>query len=487
MNCRPRNNVSRIVAGQWLAVMAVAMAMVMAISAEDSRAATVDRYWEVSPYRVQLLVEYDVSQVWRERLKQSLPGYLRKRIRTAFGPLWRTTIEPVPTSATLPAAGQLAYLSDEELTSLRRDHDKIMVLKIRESSLGFEVAAQEQDCLLEEWGSIWRADTRDGAAIPELAFDAIHRAFTPLATFRVIRETPEKVEMSFRGAHLPGVSEQMRMVAEGDVFRPVVRRVDRDGIPVENGIQRVPWTYLSLDSVADGATTATIISHTRSPLGARQRGRVDQLAALVRPGSEQTKLRLHARDKEDQPLAGFRVYQRDSNAEKEAYIGKTDDDGAITIEPGETPVQVVFVQSGGQWIAKVPVVPGTDGTVNAPLMDDRSRLEAEAKLIGIQEELIDLVARRNILAFRTRAKIKAGDIEGANNLIRQLEGIRTATEFEQQRLRPQERMITSDDPKIQQRIEKMFSDTRDVLGEFLAPGLVQELRTELANSSSAQR
>lgn len=472
-------------AGQLLAV-AVVVASLVAL-AGDCDAATVDRYWQVSPYRVNILVDYQVSQAWYDRLSPTLPAYLRKRIRTAFGPLWRTTIEVAPDSAAVPSDQQPIHIAEEDLTTRRRDFDKVVVLQVRESSLGFVVSAQEHDCFLEEWGPIWSSETRSGAAIPELAFAEIHRAFTPLATFRVIRETPEKVEMSFRGANLPGVSDQMRMVHEGDIFRPVVRRVDRDGVPVEDGIQHVPWTYLSLDALDSGTTTATIVSHTRSPLGARQRGRVDQLAALVRPGNKRTRLRLHARDHADQPLAGFKVYQRDTGVEEQDLIGNTDDNGTIAIEPGTTPIQIVFVQSGGQWIAKVPVVPGTDGTVNAPLVDDRNRLEAEAKLVGIQEELIDLVARRNILAFRTRAKIKAGDVEAANSLIRQLETMRTATQFEQERLRPYERAISSDDPRIQQRIDKMFSDTRDVLGEFLAPGLVQQLRTELANSSSAQR
>lgn len=193
-----------------------------------------------------------------------------------------------------------------------------------------------------------------------------------------------------------------------------------------------------------------------------------------------TRLRLHARDDENQPLAGFRVYQRDTNVEDPAYIGKTGDDGAIAISLGKTPIQIVFVQSGGQWIAKIPLVPKADALIEAPLVDDRKRLEAEAKLVGIREELIDLVARRSILAARARAKIKANDLKAANNLVRELEGMPTATEFEQQRIRQQERLIESDDPQIQKRIEKLFNDTRDVLAEFLPPGLVQELKREIA-------
>lgn len=463
-------------------------AMVLPIAmSPHARAATVDRYWEVSPYRIELLIDYDTTNVWQQRLAGVMPDYLLRRASVAMGSLWRLEVAQLPEAIEAAPAGRLAQMSDDQLADVRREYDKLIVLRISETTLGFEISAQEYDCLLERWGPVRANTVRDGASILEVAFAEVQQAFTTMATFRVVRDSPDKVSLTFRGAGLPKGSDDASVVSEGQVLQPIMRRVDRDGIPVENGIQFVPWTYLSADAPQGDQHTATIVSHTRAPLGVRQRGRVDQIAALVSPGDQVSRLRLHARNHEDQPLGGFRVYQRDSDTEDQEFIGKTGDDGAIEIERGNTPIQVVFVQSSGQWIAKIPIVPGVDGIVEAPLADDRKRLEAEAKLVGIREELIDIVARRNILAARTRAKISANDLEGARALIRELEQMPTATEFEQQRIRQQERLIESSDPGIQKRIEKMFSDTRDVLAEFLAPGLVQQLKQEVAGGSTASQ
>ncbi|WP_442481403.1 hypothetical protein [Aeoliella sp. SH292] len=459
------------------------LALAFTCALGDSQAATVDRYWEVSPYRVQVLLDDQLSASWQARLADTLPVHLRSRARSSFGPMWRLTIDALPPGSQRPTKSEIVALSDEALSTARREFDKLIVLQLKESKIGFEVLAQEYDSLLEKWGPIWRATTREGAELPELAFSQVCEAFTPMATFRVNREDPTKVELQFRGSKLPRVEGQSELVSPGQVMRPYLRRTDRDGLPVEDGIQPVAWTYLTLDE--GESPTATIVSHTKAPLGTRQRGRIDQLATIVRPSGATTQLRLHSRASDDEPLAGFRVYRRDSDSEENEFIGKSDDDGAISIPSGKTPIQIAMIQSGGQWIAKIPVVPGVDGVVNAPLADDRKRLEAEGKLAGIHEELIDLVARRNILASRIRVKIKARDLEGANALIRELEGMPSATEFEQQRIRQQERLVTSSDPKIQARIEQMFNQTRDVLAEFLAPGLVQELKREAAGGASA--
>lgn len=469
-----------------LAAASLVLACVaLVFSADRGSAATVDRYWEYSPYRIQVLFEFQTSHVWQERLQPDFAGHLLHRSRAAVGPLWRLSVERLSGAAVEGSGDLIAKLSDERLAALRRDFDKVIVILVTESKTGFRIASQEHDCLLESWGPMWHADSRDGGAMEELAFAMMRQAFTPMATFRVDRENREVVQMQFRGAKLPATGDQSVVTAAGQVYRPYLRRVDRNGQPVENGIQQVPWTYLVLNAADGEEQDATIVSHTPVPFAARQRGRVDQLAQLVRPGDATTKLRLHARDHEDQPLAGFRVYATNPGSEESEFLGTTNDQGSVEIPTGESPVQVVYVQSGGQWIAKIPVVPSADGTVSAPLADDRNRLEAEAKLVGIREELIDMVARRNILAARTRAKIKAKDLKGARALVRELESMPSATEFEQQRIRQQERLIESDNPQIQQRIEKMFNDTRDVLGEFLAPGLVQELKAEVTSGSAA--
>ncbi|QDU56510.1 hypothetical protein [Aeoliella mucimassa] len=447
--------------------------------------ASVDRYWDITPYNIQILVDCRLSETWNRQLEQSLPVYLKSRGRVSMGPLWKITIAQLPDDVAISNDSNLAVFSDKAIKSVRTDFDKLIVVSLCETTTGYTANAQEYDCLLETWSQIWTLETRNQAELQELAFDATLQAFSPMATFKVIRETPTKVEMSMKGSRLPRPEHTLPLLEEGQVFRPVLRRVDRTGQPVENGIQPVPWTYLSTNALDGETTTADIVSHTPIPMGVRQRGRVDQVAAFVRPGNRETRLKLYSRDEQQDPLAGFRVYQRDAGAEKGEFIGKTTDDGTIVVHHGETPIQVAFVQSSGQWIAKIPLVPGADGIIEAPVLDDSKRQEAEAKLVGIREQLIDYVAQRNIYASRARMKIKAKDFTEANRLIVMLENIPSATAFDQQHLRPSEQYITSKDPQVQKRITTLFSNTRDVLAQFLAPGLAQQLKRELAEANAA--
>ena len=74
---------------------------------------------------------------------------------------------------------------------------------------------------------------------------------------------------------------------------------------------------------------------------------------------------------------------------------------------------MLLIKHGGQLLAKLPVVPGAERRINVPLPDDEARLVAEARLAAVREDLIDVVARRNILMARTRQKIEKKDFAAA--------------------------------------------------------------------------
>jgi hypothetical protein len=114
-------------------------------------------------------------------------------------------------------------------------------------------------------------------------------------------------------------------------------------------------------------------------------------------------------------------------------------------------------------------------------VDDPARLDAEAKINSIREELIDLVARRMILASRVRKLIKTGETKQAESLLSQLEELPGRAQFDQL-LAKQEQISRSENAMVQKRIDKLFADTRVVLGHFLDAKLATELRTELAQA-----
>ena len=121
-------------------------------------------------------------------------------------------------------------------------------------------------------------------------------------------------------------------------------------------------------------------------------------------------LRRPLRQQPDQPLVGYEVYSRPPEDEQSTeLIGRTDWRGELWIErDARQPIQLLFVRNGQQLLGKLPLVPGDQPLLVAPLRDDELRLEAEGFLLGVQENLVDLVARREVLAVRIRREIEAG-------------------------------------------------------------------------------
>ena len=128
--------------------------------------------------------------------------------------------------------------------------------------------------------------------------------------------------------------------------------------------------------------------------------------------------------------------------------------------------------------AKLPVVPGAEAEIAVPLPDDDMRLEAEARLASMREELVDVVARRNILMARARHKIEQKDFDAAQELIRAVDQLPGQSQFNLT-LSTASRLLRSDDPQIQRRIDQLFQATQTVLGQYLDARPISDLRAEL--------
>ena len=140
---------------------------------------------------------------------------------------------------------------------------------MRQSPLGYEIEGVEYDCLLEFWGVPVRDETADLAAIQTVAFSTLNRVFSPTALLNLHPEKREIVELRFRGADLPRGSQQMPVAKPGQVMRPYLREVDRAGIPVEQGINPVSWTYLALILLMKSPRRRMQTRRQRMPLSPR--------------------------------------------------------------------------------------------------------------------------------------------------------------------------------------------------------------------------
>jgi hypothetical protein len=304
--------------------LVAALLVLACVASTPLPGATVDRYWEYTPYNVQMVIVLDTSTPVRQRLAESMPRELDARARVAYGALWKLSTR-VANGADGVAWGRgLELVPADQLAKVRSACDKLLLVVIRETIEGYEVSGTEYDCLLELWGTTVRNSTSDLATVEELAFAAVLDVFSPVAQFNTMGEDREKVEIRFRGSALPRSAQSVDSGFPQQILKPFTREVDREGLPLEEGINPVNWTYLAVDSPGEdkNLVTATVYSHARSPFGARRRGRVEQLALAVKPRGEVTQLRLHSGADANMSLAGFEVHRQNVGEKDTKLIGK---------------------------------------------------------------------------------------------------------------------------------------------------------------------
>ena len=245
----------------------------------------------------------------------------------------------------------------------------------------------------------------------------------------------------------------------------------------------MPWTYLVTEQPAEerAALTARVYSHARAPFGARRRGRVEQLALHVRRrAGAPTVLRLHDRNNAATPLAGYEVFVSPPGSKELSRLGRSDSGGRLAVppDPEGAPVRMTHIRCGSSVVASLPIAVGVEPLLQTPLLDERKRLAAETKVAALREELVDLVARRRILTARIRKRLEDNDLETAERLLDEVNGLPSITQFNG-RIDKAEQLYRADDPTAQRRLDRLFTETRTVLGSALDPRETSNLTNEV--------
>lgn len=470
------------VAARYRALCAVANVFTFAYFASSIYAQLLP--WDYQPYRIRAIVALDVPGGIAEQLTAEIPTYLERRVVAAIGPIWSFDIELATGALRRHVLSDVAARLDKPPADIPwADVDKLVLISLRWSPNGYSLAAREFDTIVQRWSTPIRRVARQPDALPEAVFAIICQTIAPIAQFEVAADDEKHAILTPRGASLmrPGTAEPW--TKPGDVYLPILRRTSRGGELVENGIQIVPWTFLEV--VENGNTespriAAQIHSGTRRPLAARRQGRVEQVAIALRSDPAPTVLRIHSRVADDKPLVGYEVFaQTDPNRpDALARLGATGRDGTLEVPPAARRVRLLIVKNGGHLLARLPIVPGAQAQVDVPLPDDDARLAAETHLASVREDLIDVVARRNILMARARQKIKDKDFDAAEKLVLEINQLPGRAQFNMELTNARRRM-RSPDPRIQRRIDQLFDGTQSALTQYLDTRPVNDLTNEL--------
>jgi len=468
--------------------------------------------WEVTPYRVQLLVTLSPSAELTPGVHADLLASLDRRIDVVVQSAW--DVEHVAPAADEDRESRQQYetfrreliaafaASDgQRIPSPSLAFDKVMRLDVAAADAGYRVAAREFDVRTRRFGSEVVVAAGHLAKLRNAAVDALWQAFAPLAQIDAVAGAD--VTLKLKAGALQPADPDLQTVRPRDVFLPVVRRDDRSGNPEQ--ITTPPWTFLYVGDVTDEGVTCRLESGLRVALSSRRRGRVQQLALGVVPPKRPTTLTLHARTDfkptEDEPepptpepLAGYDVYARPPDVKAAVHVGRSDRFGRVEIPPSAGPLRVLVVRNGGQPLAKLPMVPGFEPQMSVELPDDRQRLAAEGVITGLQEQLVDLVTRRGVLILRAEARLTAAAKDRtAGNATSAAKRVTEAEAFIDELIKVQKtraalddalsqarRDLRSRDRAVQEKIDVLLADTMQLLAQHLDPQPVEAVRQKLA-------
>lgn len=435
------------------------------LSAAASAADPSGASWELSPYRIHLLVAVEPGGTLPPRLADELPADVAAQSIVAAGGAWRVTA--AGSSGDLHGAmlSDIANVAAGDLPAEALGGDKVMLLAVRELPGGYRVAARELDVATGLWNSVVIRDVPQSGHLGLVALRAVLAAFAPLGRIESVQAGMAKLKL--RGGALVGSGRGQPLVSAGAVFRAVLLASDSQGKLQKGSAQPIDWTLLVATSATAQAASCRIetgLAPEAIPPYHPQRPR---WALGVTPPGGSTRLRLVAAGSEDAPLEGCQVLAVDGDSPAGELIGRSDASGRVSVPSAGSAVRTLVVRRGRQHLARVPLVPGLAREVSLTLPDDRPRLAIEAALAEIEDGLIDEIARREALVARAKLAIAASDTATADALKKQLGGVAGADPLAA-RLDQAERAVKSADAAVQSALQPRVDALRKGLAALAA-------------------
>ncbi|MCA9135967.1 MAG: hypothetical protein KDB00_04390 [Planctomycetales bacterium] len=370
----------------------------------------------------------------------------------------------------LPVTGLVATTVDK--------YDKIFVVRIDDHPDGATVAVVEMECLMQTFGAVVTSPFSSTVDLPSVVGHTVTRAFAPMV--RIDDAGQQTATSMIRAGNLIMDPDSPANVKVGNVLQPMIRKNDRNGKPIALG--RIEWAFLIVTEKQGPNVVADYYSGMAGGLQGRKNNRTFKMAMLLKPLTDHTMLRLHAKGREDLPLIGYELYERELNSKAMTFVGRTDWDGRLDIKKTEDPMRLLYVKNGGAVLARLPIVPGLTPREVADLTGDDMRLQAEAYIRGVQNAIIDLVAIRKLLAARIRLRLKKGEMEEAEKLLNALREQPTNEQLANDMGRSQAEFIKelgSRNPNQKRKVDIMFKETREMLGKQITPTVIRDLENDV--------
>ncbi len=470
-----------------------------------------DTLWEFTPYRVQILVAADADAALTASLVADVGRDVQDRIEAVVGAPWETETIAAPPGVVHAVRWRWGAVTADDLPRESPDFDKAMLVRVARRGSGYDVAVRDFDLRARVLGAPVERSVAQRSLLGSVAADLVLEAFAPLAQVEVVETKTCQVRL--RAAALPMRDPTLPVLTRAEVFLPAMRSNNSDGSLKSARV--IPWTFLVPEPPGSAAPAAAaakagdakekpadvaaasprppdptgvhcrIHSGLRNALSARRRGRTEQLALAVRPPRAATRLELYSALDDDYPLAGYHVHAQGPFSAATTPLGLTDNRGGIEVPPADDhPLRLMIIKNGDEPVARLPVLVGWEPSLKALVTNDEQRLRVEGFITGLQERVVDTVARRELLLARIRVRLQSGRVDEADALFQRVKALPTLSDFlgELQRF---ERTAQTNDQRQKRKIDKLFADTRQVLDKHLAEKPVNDVAAQLAAAKGA--
>ena len=392
--------------------------------------------------------------------------------------------------------------------------DKIYAVSLRDRGGVFELQLVEFDTNARVRVLAASRKFRNLSMLSNQIFSCLQEVFSPISRIQYNGMTDGKtasIEMRSAGL-VPDVTQGSPILLEkGDVLRPVVRKNDRKTqAPVYDGVIEVIWTYMFVNNVithqeeslnatrSNGSARGEVVSTytmLRNPLAARRNTAQQKYGLLVRPTSNSSLLKITAMGRDDYTLQGYNVFAKSPKIDLDDLsdtptirIGQTDWRGGIEIDQdlfagqGKTKLVVIYIKNGQRVLARLPIVPGYRPIETASLPNDDYRLQFEAFFVGLQNSVLDYSIQRKVYEIRIKHHVEKNEEKDARELLAELKKVPGLEDLDEI-LATKEAGLQDNpliDSTIRPQIDRMFKQTRELIGEFLQGNLLLEM-TKLVN------
>ena len=421
--------------------------------------------WELRPYQVHVAVGIEPDSGLPVGFERELEPWLKAKAAASVGGMWNLQVAAASPDLRPKLLAEISSLSAEDISE-PKDADKLILVGIRRVSVGWQIRAREFDVVTGLWNSTVVRDVRQSKLLRHETFRAVMDAFAPQA--RVEQAEGDSVTLRLRASSLS--PSQGMPLAPGTVFRPVLVSSNAQGAASPGKAERIDWTYLISTEDAGKLIKCRLLTALRGPVIPEYHPLRQRLAVAVAPSTAKAWLRL-VRDSDAAPVEGCDVVAIESipadGTAKEMPIGRTDRRGEVIVPPGRQAVRWIEVRFGEAVLARVPIVPGLAGEMTLPVQFDPKEITLESALLQLEDDLVDLSARREVLSARIAAAEKNGKAQDAAALRLQMREAGGADAL-LARLDKFQQQVQSASPPAQRRLQERLAHLRKVIDQIKA-------------------